>query len=102
MLIVSILDHTPFWVWLLLAFLLYRGVAAMRPREVSPSRALIVPVIFFVWGVASLVGPLIGGVFADAGVWRKRWRLFFLATAGLFGHARGAEWGVSHYRLRPA
>ncbi len=38
----------------------------------------------------------------DAQVWRRRWRLFFLATAGLFGHARGDEWGVSHYRLRPA
>ncbi len=38
---------------------------------------------------------------ADAGLWRRRWRLFFLATAGLFGHAGGSEWGVSHYRLRP-
>jgi cyclopropane-fatty-acyl-phospholipid synthase len=37
----------------------------------------------------------------DANVWRQRWRLFFLATAGLFGHNCGAEWGVSHYRLAP-
>ena len=37
----------------------------------------------------------------NAGLWRRRWRLFFLATAGLFGHAGGSEWGVSHYRLRP-
>lgn len=35
-------------------------------------------------------------------IWERRWRLFFLATAGLFGHADGAEWGVTHYRLRPA
>jgi cyclopropane-fatty-acyl-phospholipid synthase len=34
-------------------------------------------------------------------VWERRWRLFFLATAGLFGHAGGEEWGVTHYRLRP-
>lgn len=39
---------------------------------------------------------------ADAALWRRRWRLFFLATAGLFGHANGKEWGVSHYRLRLA
>jgi cyclopropane-fatty-acyl-phospholipid synthase len=39
---------------------------------------------------------------ADAALWKRRWRLFFLATAGLFGHAGGSEWGVSHYRLRPA
>jgi cyclopropane-fatty-acyl-phospholipid synthase len=38
---------------------------------------------------------------ADAALWKRRWRLFFLATAGLFGHAGGEEWGVSHYRLRP-
>ena len=37
----------------------------------------------------------------DANLWKRRWRLFFLATAGLFGHAGGEEWGVSHYRLRP-
>ena len=38
---------------------------------------------------------------AEAALWKRRWRLFFLATAGLFGHADGTEWGVSHYRLRP-
>ena len=38
---------------------------------------------------------------SDAGLWKRRWRLFFLATAGLFGHAEGQEWGVSHYCLRP-
>jgi cyclopropane-fatty-acyl-phospholipid synthase len=38
----------------------------------------------------------------DARLWQRRWRLFFLATAGLFGHAGGHEWGVSHYRLVPA
>ncbi|MBS7539509.1 SAM-dependent methyltransferase [Ancylobacter lacus] len=38
----------------------------------------------------------------DADIWARRWRIFYLATAGLFGHAGGEEWGVSHYRLRPA
>ena len=38
---------------------------------------------------------------ADWQLWRRRWRLFFLATAGLFGANGGQEWGVSHYRLRP-
>ncbi len=39
---------------------------------------------------------------ADWSLWRRRWRLFFLATAGLFGNNNGTEWGVSHYRLAPA
>lgn len=36
---------------------------------------------------------------AEARLWTRRWRRFFLATAGLFGDRAGAEWGVSHYRL---
>ncbi len=38
---------------------------------------------------------------AEWQLWRRRWRLFFLATAGLFGAEGGETWGVSHYRLRP-
>ena len=37
----------------------------------------------------------------EAALWHRRWRLFFLATSGLFGHADGTAWGVSHYRLAP-
>ena len=37
----------------------------------------------------------------DAELWRRRWRLFFMATAGLWGHAGGKEWGIGHYRLAP-
>ncbi len=44
----------------------------------------------------------LGTVYGDAAsLWRTRWRLFFLATAGLFGSNEGEEWGVSHFLLRP-
>jgi len=36
----------------------------------------------------------------DTALWMRRWRWFFLATAGLFGYAGGSEWGVSHYRMK--
>jgi cyclopropane-fatty-acyl-phospholipid synthase len=49
------------------------------------------------------IRPVLETVYGkDATLWHRRWRLFFLATAGLFGHRGGTEWGVSHYRLRPA
>ena len=39
---------------------------------------------------------------ADAELWRRRWRRFFMATAGLFGNDGGNTWAVSHYRLKAA
>ena len=49
------------------------------------------------------VAPILENTYgAEAPLWRRRWRFFFLATAGLFGFKDGKEWGVSHYLLRPA
>ena len=39
---------------------------------------------------------------ADAVLWRRRWRRFYLATAGLFGNDGGNTWAVTHYLLKPA
>ncbi len=38
----------------------------------------------------------------DWKLWRRRWRRFYLATAGLFGNDDGNTWAVSHYLLTPA
>lgn len=51
---------------------------------------------------AAAIGAVLRDVYGpDAALWARRWRLFFLATAGLFGACDGQAWGVSHYRLRP-
>lgn len=48
------------------------------------------------------IRPLLRNVYGnDASLWERRWRLFFLATAGLFGHDNGEVWGVGHYLLTP-
>ena len=47
------------------------------------------------------IRPILAEVYGpQSDLWLRRWRLFFLATEGLFGHAGGTRWGVSHYRLR--
>ncbi len=50
------------------------------------------------------IDPILTQVYGaeNLALWRRRWRLFFLATSGLFGHAGGDSWGVSHYRLKAA
>lgn len=46
--------------------------------------------------ILALFGQVYG---ADARRWFRRWRVFFMACAELFGYRGGEEWGVSHYRL---
>lgn len=46
--------HTPIWVWVILAFLLWRGIDALKPSKTSLARLAVVPAIFTVWGLWSL------------------------------------------------
>lgn len=48
--------------------------------------------------IDDILRPVYG---SDTKLWLRRWRWFFLATEGLFGHADGDVWGVNHYLLRP-
>jgi hypothetical protein len=47
--------NTPPWVWPLLAFLLFLGIRALRPRTASLWRVAILPTVFCVWGLYGLV-----------------------------------------------
>ena len=77
--------------WALLAFLVYRGIAAMRTREVSPYRVLIVPAVFFVWGASSLVEKSDGLALNVAA----------FVAALLVGAAAGRALGLAHAGAPP-
>ena len=51
----QILIHTPIWVFPLFAYLVWLGIQAMRPRTTTIQRSLVVPAIFIIWGLSSLV-----------------------------------------------
>lgn len=58
----QLLRHTPPVVFVLLAFLIWRGVQGMRPRTLSLWRLCMVPVIFIVIGISMLFMHHAGGV----------------------------------------
>ena len=89
MTIFTILSHTPLWVWILFAFLIMRGYAALSEREMNISQLFILPLLFLIWGVwglkeefnfnvASLVGMFSGlalGIVAGWRLWKYQPRL---------------------------
>jgi len=50
-----ILVNTPLWVFALLAYLIWQGWQARRPRTQPVWRMLIVPLVFFLMGLSRLV-----------------------------------------------
>ena len=53
--VMQFLNGTPWWVWVLLGYLLWRGIKGLKPAETSLVKLAIIPVIFAVWGVVGIV-----------------------------------------------
>ena len=67
--LITIVQRTPFWVWLVLAALIGLGVSQFFARSTSLRRVLILPIamaVFSAWGMASAFGgaPQVVGVLA--------------------------------------
>ena len=82
----QIISHTPFYVWALLAFLVYRGVLAAKDREVSLLKLFIIPVVMLVISLAGMNGHGVLGV----GVWGV-WLTGMLATVAVTWTAGNGE-----------
>ncbi len=51
----GILIHTPVWVYLILLFLISRGIKARKPATVALEKLAIIPAIFLLWDVYDLL-----------------------------------------------
>lgn len=76
--LIQILSHTPFYVWAILALLVYRGVIAMRTREVKVSKIFIIPVIMLVLSLQDVFVK-----FGFTGVAFAAWTVAAVATMAL-------------------
>ena len=89
--------ETPVWVWILLAFLLRRGFAALYDREMTAGRLFFLPVLFLIWGgygvitetelaglsiVMMAAGLLAGGAIGYR-IWRSQPPLKISANPGM-------------------
>jgi hypothetical protein len=52
----GILVHTPWWVYLAFAYIIYAGIRATRPRRIPILRLLVPPCIFTLLSIHSLMG----------------------------------------------
>ncbi|PFQ21758.1 DUF6622 family protein [Bacillus cereus] len=50
----EIVAGTPLWIWLLLLFLIKRGIAISQERPINLSKTFLVPVIFMIWGLDTI------------------------------------------------
>lgn len=80
----GIIQGTPHWVWLLLGYLVFIGVKARQPSEVSLVKLAIVPVLLTAWSLHELT-RLFDPTPATVGLW-------------LLGAAAGLGLGVALVR----
>ncbi|WP_244427611.1 hypothetical protein [Bartonella queenslandensis] len=48
----NILTGTPLWAWILLIFLIARGIIALKDRETKVYRLFLLPLVFLFWAQA--------------------------------------------------
>ncbi|WP_332848504.1 DUF6622 family protein [Massilia sp. S19_KUP03_FR1] len=82
----QIFTHTPLYVWVILAFLIFRGVIAMRTRELAMNKLFIIPLVMLALSLFDIAAK-----FGLGGIGFATWTVTMAATLALlvrFGAAR--------------
>ncbi|NHZ91900.1 hypothetical protein F2P45_23260 [Massilia sp. CCM 8733] len=66
--LIQILTHTPLYVWAILALLVYRGVVAMRDREMAIRKLFIIPAIMLALSLQDIAAKF-GAALLPLGAW---------------------------------
>lgn len=81
--VLEILKHTPLWVYGLLLGLLYLGVTQSRPRQLSRTRALMLPMVMVVLSALGLISSF-GATALHLGLWLAGLAVTALVAGELF------------------
>jgi hypothetical protein len=73
-----IVTHTPLYVWVVLALLLFLGIRRLKPRRTHLALAALAPAGFFVWSIATAASLFFAG---DKGAAMAAWPVAFLGGA---------------------
>jgi hypothetical protein len=96
--ILSILEHTPVWVWVLFGVLIALGASQARTRDVSATRATILPVFMVALSLSGVLSAF-GLVPLAVGAWVTGLGAS-LRLAGEVMAVRGATWTARTELLR--
>jgi len=83
---IQILTHTPIYVWAILAFLIHRGVAAMRERELGMRKLCIIPAVMLVLSLQDIAAK-----FGLAGLAPAAWAAGATIALGLTWRLGGSR-----------
>lgn len=82
----QIVTHTPVYVWAILAFLIFRGVIALRTREVAMSKLFIIPIVMLALSLFDIAAK-----FGLGGIGFATWIATAVATLALLYHFSAAR-----------
>ena len=83
----NILTGAPWWVYLLLIYLVSLGIKSIKPRTISIKRLILFPLVFIAWSFYGLYEKLTLGF-----PWLALYWIVFLAVGTYFGIREVCHW----------
>lgn len=86
----GIISGAPWWVYVLLIYLVSIGIKSTKPRTVSMKRVVLLPILFLAWSFYGLYQKLVLGLPSLIPLW-----MVFLAIGTYLGIKEVHSWRIS-------